>query len=58
MFTWQFVYFQIDNVNLTEERLEASFEGVGAQGNNKYGFELDFYLPIDPDVSFMCVLIG
>lgn len=41
----------IDNVDLTEDRLEASFEGVGAQGHNKYGFELDFYLPVDPESS-------
>ncbi|XP_045156278.2 very-long-chain (3R)-3-hydroxyacyl-CoA dehydratase 3-like [Mercenaria mercenaria] len=41
----------IDNVNLTEDRLETSFEGVGAQGHNKYSFELDFYLPVDTENS-------
>lgn len=41
---------QIDTVNLTEDRLESSFDGVGAHGHRKYNVELDFYLPIDPEV--------
>ncbi|KAL4227985.1 hypothetical protein ACF0H5_013423 [Mactra antiquata] len=41
----------IDVVNLTEDSLEASFDGVGAQGNNKYGFTLNFYLPVDSNSS-------
>ena len=45
-----YIPFKVDRVDLSDDRLEAVIEGVGAQGNNRYEFELDFYLPVNPEV--------
>jgi len=38
-------------VNLTEDSLDFTSDGLGTKGLNKYGFHLDFYLPVDPEKS-------
>lgn len=44
------VYFQNVEVTLTEESLDFSAQGQGVKGMNTYGFHLDFYLPVNPEV--------
>ncbi|GFO40980.1 very-long-chain (3r)-3-hydroxyacyl-coa dehydratase [Plakobranchus ocellatus] len=39
------------NVNLTEESLDFSAQGLGIKGAHQYSFHLDFYLPVDPERS-------
>ncbi|KAH3831120.1 hypothetical protein DPMN_104382 [Dreissena polymorpha] len=38
---------KVDKADITEDKLTASFTGVGAHGNKQYEFDLEFYLPID-----------
>lgn len=40
-------------VELDENRIRFQSYGIGQQGANDYQFELDFYDPIDPEVSFI-----
>ena len=37
---------------MTDDAIKASFTGVGAHGNKHYGFEIEFYLPVDEKVIF------
>ncbi|KAL5005118.1 hypothetical protein ScPMuIL_018574 [Solemya velum] len=41
----------IEDVVLTEDGLQFTAEGVGIKGRNRYGFDLEFYLPVEPDKS-------
>lgn len=41
---------QDEEVTLTEESLSFKANGVGVKGNNLYSVNLNFYLPIDPEV--------
>ncbi|XP_041362904.1 very-long-chain (3R)-3-hydroxyacyl-CoA dehydratase-like [Gigantopelta aegis] len=40
-----------EDVDLTDEKIKFTAQGVGVKGNNKYSFEIDFYLPVDPEKS-------
>ena len=46
----QFYNFQDVNVSLTEDGLDFGAQGLGIKGVHQYGFHLDFYLPVDPEV--------
>ena len=43
----------MDSLEVQEQSLEVSLEGVGAHGHKKYTFKLDFYLPVDEKVSIL-----
>ena len=38
-------------MQLTEDSLSFKANGDGVKGNNLYSVQLNFYLPIDPEVS-------
>ncbi|KAK3097558.1 hypothetical protein FSP39_010781 [Pinctada imbricata] len=44
------------DVELTEDKLTFCTEGLGVRGHNKYKFEVEFYLPVDPENSRYRVL--
>lgn len=64
---WDSVYFDIislvmsfelcvvqnEEVELTDDGLSFKATGDGSKGNNLYSVQLQFYLPIDPEVRSM-----
>ena len=43
--------FQSPEVELTEDGLKFSTEGLGVRGRNKYKIDVQFYHEVDPEVS-------
>jgi hypothetical protein len=43
-------------VTLAEKKLQFSAHGYGDKGQHNYGFVLDFYSSIDPEVSTMNII--
>jgi len=46
-------YVKGPDVHINEDHIEFKAHGTGGRGRNLYGFKLDFYLPIDPKVTWL-----